>query len=134
MKRGPKPAVMTVAEVARDMELDVRLVRARCRLSFFPGSKPHPSEPDEWLIPRKAVESALGIKVQPHFSVSTVAQMWDMCYSTLYRVTGVVAKLDDPLPPGKKIRAVLFFLGVGKPMVRIPESELLRLQGGAKAA
>jgi hypothetical protein len=55
-------------------------------------------------------------------------------YSTLFRETAAVASLEDPLPPGKSVRAVLLFFGRGKPLKRIPESELLRLQGGAQAA
>lgn len=134
MKPGPKPALMLDDEVAKLMELPVRLVRARARLSFFSGAKVDDEDPMHWWIPRESVEAAVRSKVQPFYSIRSVSRILDISYPVLYQATGKVAKLDDPLPPGKKIRALSFFLGTGKALVRIPESELLRLQGGAKAA
>lgn len=134
MKRGPKAQVYSVAEVARLMELPERLVRARARLSFFPGATRHPTVPDEWVIPGSAVESALRVKVEPHFSIQTAARMLDVGYSSLFREVCAVTDLKQPLPPTKSVRALFLFLGRGKPMKRIPESELLRVLGGARAA
>jgi hypothetical protein len=134
VKRGPKPAWMLDEEVAKLMELPVRLVRARARLSFFSGARVDEQVPERWWIPREAVEAAVRSRVQPFYSLQSVSRMLDISYPVLYRVTGRVLRLDDPLPPGKKIRALSFFLGTGKALVRIPESELVRLQGGAVAA
>lgn len=133
-RRGRPPSVdLTVAEVARLLELPEKLVRARAVFSFFPGASSDESLPGGWRIPRRAVEAALRTRLQPFFSIHTAARLLDVGYTTLFRQTAAVASLSDPLPPGFRLRALFLFLGNGKPLKRIPESELDRLMGGTRA-
>lgn len=133
-RRGRPPSVdLTVPEVARLLELPEKLVRARARFAFFPGAQEDESVSGGWRIPSRAVESALRHRLQPFYSIQTAARLLDVGYTTLFRQTVAVASLADPLPAGRRIRALLLFLADGKPMKRIPESELDRLMGGSRA-
>lgn len=114
------------------MELDERLVVARLRLgSFFPGAW-HDAE-DGWQVPERAVRHCLRCTVQPLFSIASAADILGLSYDHLRKQTATVASLDAPLPPGKRIRALLIFLGEGTEK-RIPECELNRVQGLRRAA
>lgn len=127
----PRSVALTVPEVARLLELPERLVRARARFAFFADAVEDKSTPGGWRIPQRSVAAVLRSRLEPLYSIQTAARLMEVGYSTLFRQTAVVAALTDPLPPGRRVRALFLFLGNGKPMKRIPESELLRLMGGA---
>lgn len=132
----PKKRVFSVAEVARFFELPEAIIRARCAFSFFPGAA-RVDGSDDWEIPESAVTTALSCSVEPHWSVATWAPLVDLTYHKLFRITAAVSALSDPLPRGKRVRALLVCVGDGKPVKRIPESEIRRFLGhnkGGKAA
>ena len=131
-KKPGRPAkqVFTDEEVSVLLELPLSLVRARCRLSFFPGAKLVDPKLKQWEIPESALKMALLTKVEPHWSASTWAPYVGITRDKLYRVTHAVTSLSDPLPPGKSVRALLLCFGDTKPVKRIPQSEILRFMGG----
>lgn len=130
----PRSVDLTTAEVAQLLEVPERLIRARARFSFFANSVEDKSMPGGWRIPRRSVEFALRSALQPLYTIQTAARLLDVGYSTLFRQTAVVSSLRDPIPDGRRLRALLLFLGTGRPMKRIPESELARLIGGPCSA
>lgn len=134
MKRAagrPVDRVFTVAEVAALMELTESLVRARLRMgAFFPGAVE--LETGEWQIPESAVRFCLGCKVRPLYSIESAAQLLGLNYHTVFKATAAVRSLEDQLPAGKSIRALLLFFGETKGIKRVPEEELLRVQGMAR--
>lgn len=128
----PAADVFSVAEVATLLEIPERLVRARARLSFFPGAKCLGD--NEWEIPASGLRVALMRRIEPMFSVRDAAKSLALTYKQLWNVTGKVQSVDAPLPEGKVIRAVPLDF-VTTVLWRIPESELIRwqsaLEGGA---
>jgi len=128
-KRGrPVDRVWSVAEVSALMELPESLVRARLRLgAFFPGAV---EIAGEWRIPEKALRFCLGCKVRPLYSISSAAMILGLSYHTVFKATAPVASLSAPLPPGKRLRALMLFLGDDtKAVHRVHEDELMRFQG-----
>lgn len=132
-RRGrPADAVYSVSEVAKLLELPEAVIRARLRLGgFFPGAV---ADGDDWRIPERAVRHCLGCRVRPLFSIATAAALLDLNYHTVFKMTAAVKSLDAPLPQGKRLRALLLFLGDDtEPVKRVHEDELLRFQGVLKA-
>lgn len=130
-RSGRPPAkVYTLAEVSALLDLDERWVKARARLSFFPGAWEDESE--GWLFPDRAVKHALRCAVQPLYDLKDCADLLGVSYFYLFRQTQAVADLSVPLMPGKKLRAMQLFLGEGKPLLRVPECELERLAPSIK--
>jgi hypothetical protein len=128
---GKRPRDLSAAEVALRLDVDEWLVRARLRAgSFFPGAW---EDEDGWHVPEKAVEHCLRCSLQPVYSLRSAAQILDLSYGHVHKLTHEVAALDEPLPPGKGLRAVLLFLG-GAGLKRIPESELRRVMPHWRAA
>ena len=123
----PARAVFSADEVAVLMELPVALVRARCRVSFFPGAY---QVGGVWMIPEAGLRVALRCVVEPHFRLRTAAGIMGISYETLYDVTQAVTSLDEVLAPGKSVRARLVSLGATRPLMLIPECEIRRVMGG----
>lgn len=132
----PRKRVYSVAEVAAVYELPEAMIRARCAFSFFPGAV-RDEESGDWQIPEAGLVTALRCSVEPHWSIATWAPLLDLSYHALFRLTAAVASLADPLPKGKRVRALLVCVGESRPLKRIPESEIRRFLGlskGGKAA
>lgn len=126
----PREESFTDSELAHLLELPVALVRARCRLSFFCGAEKQDDE--SWIIPARAVRQSLRSTLEPCYSVESAARLLDVSYWTLTRIVHGVTTLSDPLPNGKRLRALLVPLGEGAPVKRVPESELRRFLGGSR--
>lgn len=126
-KRGrPQAVTYTAEQVAELLEIPASLVRARARLSFFPGAKCLGD--NEWEIPRDSVELALQCKVEPHWSITKWSGLLGLEYHDLYKATQEVNDLSDPLLPGKYVRAIILHIA-GSTRKRIPQSEILRWLG-----
>ena len=124
----PRAESFTDAELAQLLELPVRLVRARCRLSFFCGAEEQ--DDGSWTIPAKAARLVLRANIEPLYSINSAARLLDVSSVSLRRIVHGVNDLASPLPRGKRLRALLLCLGEGEPVKRVPESELSRYIGG----
>lgn len=132
-KPGRPPAEsFSDVELAQILELPVQLVRARCRLSFFCGAEEQ--EDGSWTIPAKAARQALRANIEPLYSINSAARLLDVSHVSLRKIIHGVNDLASPLPSGKRLRALLLYLGEGEPLKRVPESELCRFIGGSRVS
>jgi transposase len=106
----PKARDYSEQEVADKLDVSRATVQRWCSppCSFFPGAQ---KGAEGWLIPETQLRSFLARRLEPHFSLRTLAGYLDASYDHIWR-----------LYKAGKIKAVSF---LGE--IRVPESEALKL-------
>lgn len=124
----PRSEPWTPERVAAQFSERSELIKARCALGMIPDAVQGPD--GSWLIPEATVRQMATWRVRPSFSIRQAAALLGVDYFVLFRRVALVSSLDDPLPLGKSVRALPFFLTPGaKPVKRVPEEELMRVMG-----
>lgn len=127
-------APYTVEEVAALLRVPVRVVERHCEaaaadpgVSFFSGVW---KDGNAWMIPAGTLARALDTRVQPHYRMRDVCALYGLSYR-LIRARVHVVPAGVPLSAAPR-HSVAARKVCGE--IRIPESELLRLEAGEVTA